>query len=197
MRELASEPSAPSLLAHRLTDDATLEALEPWQAAELAKFVAANKAHLDPWIPLGHVVHDEETAERFLRAYAERAARDDGRIYAIRSAGELVGGTVFRRFEYDRRTCEIGVWLAASATGRGLITLACRAMIDWAVHARGMLRVEWQANPANTASIAVARRLGMTREGVLRSASRLGDRQQDVEMWSILAEEWSSPQRLP
>lgn len=179
-----------SLLSHRLTDEATLESLEPWQAAELAAFVAAHKAHLDPWIPLGHVVHDTESAERFLRTYAERAARDDGRIFAIRLAGELAGGTVFRRFEYARRTCELGVWLAPTATGRGLITLACRAMIDWAFTARGMARVEWQANPANAASIAVARRLGMTREGVLRSGSRLGEKQQDAEMWSILAEEW-------
>jgi RimJ/RimL family protein N-acetyltransferase len=179
-----------SLLSYRLTEDATLESLEPWQAAELAAFLAANKAHLDPWIPLGLLVHDAGSAERFLRTYAERAARDEGRIYAIRLAGEMVGGTVFRTFEYARRACELGVWLAPAATGRGLITLACRAMIDWAFTARGMARVEWQVNPANAASIAVARRLGMTREGLLRRGSRLGEQQQDVEMWSVLAEEW-------
>jgi len=164
--------------------------MEPWQAGEFAAFVVANKAHLDPWIPLAHVVHDTESAERFLHRYAERATRDEGRIYAIRLAGELVGGTVFRTFELSRRTCELGVWLAPHASGRGLITQACRAMIDWAFTARGMARVEWQANPANAASIAVAQRLGMTREGLLRMGSRLGEQQQDVEMWAVLASEW-------
>lgn len=181
------------MMSHRLTADATLEPLEPWQAEELAAFVAAHRDFIDPWIPLGHVVHDVASAERFLRDYAERAARDDGRILAIRVDGELVGGAVFRTFSTATRTCELGVFLAPAATGRGLVTLACRAMIDWAFSARGMLRVEWRADPANAPSIAVARRLGMTREGLLRQASRLGDRQFDVEMWSLLAAEWDLP----
>lgn len=41
-------------------------------------------------------------------------------------------------------------------------------IIDWAVDERGIHRVEWLLSTGNTASSAVARRLGMTKEGVLR-----------------------------
>jgi RimJ/RimL family protein N-acetyltransferase len=63
-------------------------------------------------------------------------------------------------------------------------------MIDWAFRVRGMHRVEWRCATGNTRSSAVARRLGMTREGVLREASPLRGVRHDVELWAVLATEW-------
>jgi len=60
-------------------------------------------------------------------------------------------------------------------------------MIDWAIGTRGLARVEWHCAVDNQRSIAVAQRLGMTREGVLRSAFSLDGARQDVEVWSLLA----------
>jgi RimJ/RimL family protein N-acetyltransferase len=63
-------------------------------------------------------------------------------------------------------------------------------MIDWAVAERGMTRVEWRTLPANERSIAVARRLGMQREGVLRKTFPLGGTVHDTEVWALLADDW-------
>jgi RimJ/RimL family protein N-acetyltransferase len=52
--------------------------------------------------------------------------------------------------------------------------------------------VEWHTVPDNARSIAAARRLGMTREGVLRSAYPLGGVRHDVEIWSVLPAEWKA-----
>jgi RimJ/RimL family protein N-acetyltransferase len=52
-----------------------------------------------------------------------------------------------------------------------------------------MTRVEWHCVPHNTRSIAVARRLGMSRDGVLRSAFPFNGERHDVEVWSLLAAE--------
>jgi ribosomal-protein-serine acetyltransferase len=81
-------------------------------------------------------------------------------------------------------------WLAAGAQGRGLISRAATRMIDWAVRERGMARVEWLVVPNNARSIAVAQRLGMTRDGVLRQAFPIDGVRHDVELWSVLAGEW-------
>jgi RimJ/RimL family protein N-acetyltransferase len=85
--------------------------------------------------------------------------------------------------------CEIGVWLAPHAEGRGLVTRAARLMIDWAFDVRGMARVEWRNVPDNARSIAVARRLGMTRDGVLRSVFPMYGVRRDLDVWSLLATE--------
>ena len=53
-------------------------------------------------------------------------------------------------------------------------------------------RVEWHAASANKKSLAVAERLGMTREGVLRQNHLHRGVRQDTEVWSILAPEWAA-----
>jgi ribosomal-protein-serine acetyltransferase len=178
------------MFAHPLTDGAELRPLEPWQAEEFSAHVVRARAHLSPWLAWDEIIDDPEAARRYLLDYAERQARDEGRIYGIWVDGALSGGTLFRVFDTKAKVCEVGVWLAPEATGRGLVTRAVRHMIDWAVGVRGMERVEWQTVPANERSLAVARRLGMTRDGVLRSAAVHGGVRRDIEVWSVLAAEW-------
>jgi RimJ/RimL family protein N-acetyltransferase len=185
------------VLTYVLGDGAELRALEPWQAAELAAHVDSERAHLEPWLPLAGVITDTASAEEFLRSYAERQARDAGRIYGIWLDGVLAGGTLFASFDTSDGVCEIGVWIAAGAQGRGLITRAARHMIDWAIGTRGLNRVEWHTYPANARSIAVARRLGMTRDGVLRQARQVNGGRRDVEIWSVLASEWRRAGQAP
>jgi RimJ/RimL family protein N-acetyltransferase len=172
-----------------LTDEAVLRGLEPWRAAEFAEHIDRIRDHLRPWIPWASRVVDESTARDFLQRYADEQAKDGGRLYGIWVNGELAGGTLFRVFEPRFGICEIGVWLAPDAGGKGLITRAARLMIDWAIKERGMQRVEWRTAPENVRSIAVAKRLGMTREGVLRSAFPVGEKRFDVEVYSLLAGE--------
>lgn len=180
------------MLAHRLTADAELRALEPWRAEEFATFVDHAREHLAPWLPWATSITDAAGARRFLQRYADLQAHDSGRIYGIWQRDELVGGALFRTFDTTTGICEIGVWLAAHAEGQGLVTRAATHMIDWAVGVRGMARVEWYTTPSNGRSIAVAKRLGMSRDGVLRQAFVVAEERQDMEVWSVLAHEWRS-----
>jgi ribosomal-protein-serine acetyltransferase len=174
------------MLTLSLGDGAELRALEPWRAAEFAAYIEAARAHLAPWLPWATSITGEAEARTFLQRYADRQAADEGRIYGIWLDGRLVGGTLYRIFDVHSGVCELGVWLAPSAEGRGLVTRAARRMIAWAFE-RGLQRVEWNCAVDNKRSIAVAQRLGMTREGVLRSAFAVNGARQDVEVWSLLA----------
>jgi len=173
-----------------LTDDAELRALEPWQAPEFARHVAAARDHLMEWLPWGESAAEVEGAEKLLQRYADAQARGEGRILGIWVDDKLVGGALFRVWEQSMGMCDLGVWLAPEAVGRGLITRASTVMIDWAFRVRGMHRVEWRCATGNTRSSAVARRLGMTREGVLREAFPLRGVRHDTEVWAVLASEW-------
>jgi RimJ/RimL family protein N-acetyltransferase len=179
------------MLAWPLADGAELRPLEPWQAAEFAACIDRARDHLAPWLPFARMITDADTAREWLQRYADEQARDGGRVYGIWLDDVLVGGVLFRVFDTRVGTCELGVWLAPQAQGRGLVTRAAHRLIDWAVGIRGMVRVEWRAVPDNVRSIAVAKRLGMTREGVLRQAGLPIDGvHEDIEVWSLLADEW-------
>ncbi|WP_306327926.1 GNAT family N-acetyltransferase [Streptomyces venezuelae] len=171
-------------------DGAELRTLEPSHAEEFLAHMDRGREFVGEHIVLADVVTDLDSARSFLRSYAEKAASDTGRIYGIWVDGTLVGGVLFRTFDAAHGIAEAGCWLEPSAAGKGLITRACRVIIDWAVEERGIHRVEWYASAKNEPSIAVARRLGMTREGVLREHYPHRGVRADTELWAVLAPEW-------
>lgn len=170
--------------------DAVLRPLEPWRAEEFLAHIDRGRAHIGQYIGMPDINKDLESARGFLRGYAEKTAADAGQIFGIWLDGTLVGGVMFRLFDAAAGTCEVGCWLEPSATGRGLVTQACRVLIDWAVDVRGIHRVEWICDTENSGSINVAKRLGMHKDGVLREAYLYRGTRHDEEIWSVLAPEW-------
>ncbi|GAA3600417.1 GNAT family protein [Nonomuraea rosea] len=171
-------------------DGAELRPLEPWRAEEFLAHIDRGREFIGQYITLPDAVTDLESSRSYLRSYADKAAVDTGRIHGIWVDGELVGGVLFRTMDLAHGTAEAGCWLEPSAVGKGLVTRAARVIIDWAVEERGIHRVEWQVAAGNQASIAVARRLGLTKEGVLRESYLYRGKRHDVEIWSVLAPEW-------
>jgi RimJ/RimL family protein N-acetyltransferase len=166
---------------------AELRPLEPWQAEEFLAHMDRARESVDPWIPWASVNQDLASATATLQRYADLQARDAGRLFGIWLDGTLVGGTMFVAFDTRFGQCEIGCWLEPAGTGRGLVTRAVRVLIDWAVHTRGMHRVEWRCRPDNTASAAVAERLGMRLEGTLREVFPWHGARHDNQVWALLA----------
>lgn len=181
------------MIGHPLGDGAELRPLEPWQAEEFYTHLVCVRDHIAPWVPFATRVWDVEAARALLQRYADEQARDGGRFYGIWLDEVLVGGTLFRVFDPQMGVCELGVWLSPHVTGRGLVTRAATRMIDWAVHSRGIQRVEWWCDVENKPSQAVAQRLGMSLDGVMRSLFELGGSRRDIQVWSVLASEWGGP----
>jgi ribosomal-protein-serine acetyltransferase len=174
---------------------AQLRPLEPWQAEEFLAHMDRARESVDPWIPWAGVNTDLDSARATLQRYADLAARDGGRLHGIWLDGTLVGGTMFVSFDAAAGNCEIGCWLEPAGTGRGLVTTAVRILIDWAFVTRGLYRAEWHCRPDNTASVNVAKRLGMRLDGVMRSSYPHHGVRHDSQVWSVLAPEWSAERR--
>jgi RimJ/RimL family protein N-acetyltransferase len=173
-----------------LRDNAQLRPLEVWHAEEFAANLDRAREHIRPWVGATFVTEDLDGARATLRRYAERQADDGARLYGIWLDGTLVGGVMFVAFSAASGSCEIGCWLEPAAVGRGLVTEACRTLLDWAFTARGMHRAEWHCRADNARSSAVAGRLGMELEGVLRESWPHGGTRHDTQIWAVLAPEW-------
>ncbi|MFI5667590.1 GNAT family N-acetyltransferase [Streptomyces sp. NPDC051704] len=149
-----------------------------------------GRAFIGEHIALADVVTDLDPARGFLSSYARKTAADGGRLHGIRAGGTPVGGVRFRTFEADAGNCEVGCWPEPGAAGRGLVTKACRILIDRAFRERGIHRAESHASAADGKSLAVAERLGMTREGVLSESHPHRGVRQDTEIRAVLAHAW-------
>lgn len=180
------------MLSLDLGSGAELRTLEPWQAKEFLALIDRVREYLRPIISLPDRVKDLDDARKVLQRYADMQASDTGRIYGIWLDDTLRGGVMFRHFDAAGGTCEIGVWLAPEAQGRGLMTAAVRKMIDWAIGVRGISRVEWLATTDNERSIAVAKRVGMSYEGIKRSDYLLNGERRDSAVYSITIDDYLS-----
>ncbi|MER5768354.1 GNAT family N-acetyltransferase [Streptomyces sp. NPDC001985] len=176
---------------------AELRPLEPWHAEEFLAHMDRGREYIGTYVGLPDVTTDLASVRAYLQAYAGKRAADSGGLHGIWLDGTLVGGVLFRLFDADAGTCEVGCWLEPAAVGNGLVTRAASVLIDWAVERRGIHRVEWVVSSGNSASIRVAERLGMRLDGVMRQTYLYRGVRHDMEVWSTLAPEWRARREGP
>jgi ribosomal-protein-serine acetyltransferase len=149
--------------------------------------VDQNRERLRDWLPWVDATRSPDD----IRAFLERCAASDGKQvpFGIYVDGVLAGNVGLTLGELGEG--ELGYWIGGSFEGRGLVTRASRAILGYAFEELGLRRMQLCAAAENLRSRAVAERLGMTQEGVLRRAERIrDDRIFDTVVYSILADEW-------
>jgi ribosomal-protein-serine acetyltransferase len=126
----------------------------------------------------------------FIRSARAQVAESNGCQMAIVDGGRIIGMVGFHGVDWQHRSTSLGYWLARDAQGKGTMTEAVRGMVDYALRAWKLNRVEIRANVENARSRAVIERLGFHYEGVARQAFRLADGFHDDAVYSMLASDW-------
>jgi RimJ/RimL family protein N-acetyltransferase len=112
--------------------------------------------------------------------------------FAVVLADRVIGDIVLEINPGDARA-NLGYAFARDQWGNGYATEATRAVVDYAFRTLGLEKAEARADPRNVRSIRVMERLGMRREGYLRSqVVRRGERCDRV-LYGVLLEEWRAP----
>lgn len=170
-------------------DEAVQLALQaPHQAAEQYRMVEASRAFLAPWMPWMSWVRSEEAIARALAKPLAGMAEGNTFGWAIRYRGEPAGRIMLSREEGNRG--ELGYWLGEAFTGHGIMTRAARAIVDWGFGVLRLHRIDIHIEADNTASRAVAERLGARLDAVFREETwRIGGRA-DLCAYGLLASEW-------
>ncbi|WP_101785207.1 GNAT family N-acetyltransferase [Nonomuraea indica] len=135
--------------------------LRRWQVDDIgaaARAIRDSHDHLLRWSPLA-VGDSHEVATRLVTTALSEWERDEAYKYAIVVEGLVVGGCgLMRRAGPDG--LEIGYWLHADWTGRGLVTEAVAALVTAGCALDGVDWLEIRHDAANLASAGVPRRLG-------------------------------------
>ena len=147
--------------------------LRPWRAADaeaLHAILVANYEHLAPWIParVATPAVVPLLAERLAAFGAEFGADREWRFAMLTSDERTILGEVdlFPRSAAgrvalpDADRAEIGYWIRADETGRGLVTEAVLAIIDVARRTGRFTHLEIRCDARNAPSAAVPKRLG-------------------------------------
>jgi RimJ/RimL family protein N-acetyltransferase len=108
------------------------------------------------------------------------------------ASGELAGQIALWGIDEHNRMAHIGIELRPAFRGRGLGVDAVRVVCRYGFALRGLHRLQLETLADNHAMIAVAGKLGFTREGATRGSSWVNGRFADDVIFGLLAEELTS-----
>lgn len=185
------------MFKHDLGDGADLRILQRYHAPAFLKFVEENRAYIGEWLDWANHTHTVEDAERFIQRGLDRFAQDGLPWVAIYQDNQMAGGLLFFPVDPRTRSTELGYWLGKNAAGRGLMTRAARAMLEFVFTELKLNRVGLIADLDNARSRATAERIGFVYEGIRRGGWSRNNQFVDVAAYSLLADDWRSRTALP
>jgi len=133
--------------------------------------------------------------------YLRRLRRaDDAGFLVCRNDDRAIAGVVNLNqiFLGNLRSAYLGYYLFTPFEGNGMMTEGVRLVMRQAFGPIGLHRLEANIQPANTASIALVKRLGFRREGLSPRYLKIGGRWRDHERWALLSDEavtWETARR--
>lgn len=162
----------------------------PEDAAPLHEALAQSRDHLLPWLPWA--VEEPTTIERkieMLRLFRGRFDLGEEFVYGVfdRKETRVLGGAGLHA-RVGAGAYEIGYWIRAGETRRGLGTEVAGALTKVAFSVLDVDRVEIRVEPTNDASLAIPKKLGFDREATLRRRHpSLDGSLKDLVVWSLFA----------
>lgn len=170
-----------------LGDGAEVRLLDPPDADEVFAVVDRDRERLRTWLAWVDTTAEPADVRGFIER--SRASAEDLEALGIYVDGRFIG-TVGLRVDRMHHDGEVGYWIVSTHEGRGLVTRACRALIDHAFADLSLHRITIRAAPENTRSRSIPERLGFTEEAVLREAGRGAEGYHDFVVYGLLDREW-------
>jgi ribosomal-protein-alanine N-acetyltransferase len=167
---------------------ATLADYAPW-----SRLRAASRAYLEPWEPTWP--EDDLTQAAFrrrLRRQDEDISRDEAYAFLIfdQTSDQLLGGITLGSVRRGvSQTGTLGYWMGVPHAGKGRMTRAVAAVVDYAFSKLRLHRVEAACIPDNGPSIAVLERNGFQREGYARGYLKIDGAWRDHVLFGLLESE--------
>ena len=165
-------------------------------ANHLYEIVVRNREYFR-YLPFANVKAPEEEYE-YLKSTRDAWKNGKRASYGVylRGTNKLIGVCGLAGISWGNDSGEIGYWLDSQYAGRGYMTEATRAIMDF-FFSGGLNRLVIRANVQNRASCAIAERLGFVKEGLCRAElfNRNMNVYEDIVYYAKLRADWMAEQK--
>jgi ribosomal-protein-serine acetyltransferase len=168
-----------------------LKSLELREAEDLLLLVDFNRQYLREWLPWLDLTRTIDEMIIFVESTMHQLSSNQGFQTAIWHHGQIVGIIGYHHLEWANRSTCIGYWLDERFQGKGIMTKACRALVEYAFEEWKLNRIEIRCAEGNVKSRGIPERLGFKAEGLLRETEWLYDHYVDHVVYGMLAKDWS------
>jgi ribosomal-protein-serine acetyltransferase len=170
----------------KVAEGITLELVKVEDAEEMFKVVDENRNHLQEWLPWVSGIKTIEDERKALEKNVQDFRDSKELNLTIRDNGNIIGRIGVHYIHWEDKRTEIGYWLAESVEGKGIMTKACKTLLDYLFGSLKLHRIEILCSTENERSFAIPERLGFTCEGTLKEFSFLNGRYVDLKVYRLL-----------
>jgi RimJ/RimL family protein N-acetyltransferase len=123
---------------------------------------------------------------------ASSKQQDPQKHFAIEVRGEATGGIGLELgSDIERRSAEMGYWLGEDLWGRGITTVAVRAVTEYGFEALHLTRIFAVPFASTSASIRVLEKCGYVHEGTMRRSAIKEGVVIDQELYALTDEDFA------
>ncbi|MBO1255143.1 GNAT family N-acetyltransferase [Alteromonas sp. 5E99-2] len=169
---------------HTQQGPVTLERIHVNHAEMLAKAGADSADHVHQWLGKELCPISLRAAVKVIADLEEKRIQGFGICYLLIFNQQCLGLGIINYIHPTHKNANLGYWLHPASVGQGLASALCKSLTRLAFTQMDLMRLELLIEPANYASIALAERIGASKEGLCKK--RLwGTR--DAYLYSIVA----------
>lgn len=171
--------------------DVELKTLSLDEAGKLFQLIDKNKLQIGEWLIWADKTKSVEDVEKMIQEYTERREKGEGMNFGIWYQSKLIGVVSFASIDKDRKKGGLAYWLDSEYQGKGIITQACKQLLEYGFNTLNLHRIEISCAAGNSKSRAVAERLGFTQEGIFRESELIrGGKLVDNYYYALLKQNW-------
>lgn len=169
-----------------IDENIRVELINETHAKSIFEMVDRNRAHLREWLPFVDKMQSIEFAESFVKGTIQRNEMEVEHAFVIFENKQAIGRIGVYKIDNQNRIGEIGYWIIENSQGKGIITKACRMMVDFCFNDLDLNRIEIKCATGNLKSKAIPEKLNFLRDGVIRQGEFIHDKFIDLELYSLL-----------
>lgn len=168
----------------------SLRPLQRASAVIIFQAIDASRKHLGKWLPFVNQTQSVSDTKRFIRMVLDSTCEKKDEIFEIWHQKDFAGLVALKEVDKVNKKSEIGYWLSKEMTGKGIMTYACRMLIDHAFQKMGLNRITIKVACENEKSKAIPLRLGFQFEGIEKDGELLNGIFTDLEIYGLLKSDW-------
>ncbi|MFD2829652.1 GNAT family N-acetyltransferase [Corticicoccus populi] len=179
------------MLVHKIDDEVSLRLFNKNDAEEFYHLTMTSKPYLKEWLGWLDYVNTVEDTEKNIQSRWDELKANGGYplSFAIIYNGRIAGTIGFNQIVWANKTGTVGYWLGEDYQGKGIMSRAFQALINYGFDDLKLNRIEVRAASGNDKSTALPVKFGFKEEGVIRQAEWLYNHYVDHVIYGLLSED--------
>ncbi|GAB6092074.1 GNAT family N-acetyltransferase [Furfurilactobacillus curtus] len=180
------------MFTHQIDAHLALKLMTEEDADYLFDIIEQDRRQLRRWMPWTDATQTVADELKFIRFARQKFASNEMLPLTIVIDGLPVGCIDLHRIDREQQHAEVGYWLKAKAQGHGVMTRSVNRLLTIGFDELNLHKIMLRADVDNHPSQAVAQRLGMQQEGVLRDHVLVNNEFRSLVVFSTLENEWEA-----